>query len=189
MPSSFRRWSSSAELSCASFAANALVPLAQRAVAGLDLALAPVELVELAGQLLFLLDHAALDLLDLLLARARLLLELAARLERRLLGLELGGADAGLALADLGFGLRARLLHGALAVVEDALGASLGVAERAGDGELVPHVADEECEEGDERNQDDQDELDVHCYLQTGDNPGPIRTIRTFANSEKPSKV
>src|SRR3989337_4271173 len=80
-----------------------------------------------------------------------------------------------------------RSLHGALGVVEDAPCACLGVAERAGGRELVPHVADEESQEGDERNQDDQDKLDVHRYLQTGDSPGPNKDDQDLRDSEKPS--
>src|SRR5262249_60188818 len=49
----------------------------------------PLELVELARELFFLREHALLDLLDLALALPRLVLEGAARLERRSLHLEL----------------------------------------------------------------------------------------------------
>jgi len=84
------------------------------------------------------------------LARPRLLLELAAHLECHLLGLELGATDAGLTLAQLGLSVRAPLLHGAATFVEDALGARLGITERARDGELVTQVADEEGEDSDD---------------------------------------
>src|SRR5262249_57307146 len=51
----------------------------------------PLELIQLARELLFLREHALLDLLDLALALPRLVLEGRARLERRLFHLELGG--------------------------------------------------------------------------------------------------
>ena len=131
MPSSLRRCSSSAEPSRASFVPEAPLPLAHAALAVLELRVAPVELVEPAAELLLLLRDAALQLLHLLLAGAALLIELGARLERDLLGLELGAADLrlgvaglGLRLAHLGLGVRARLIDLPLGVVEDALGAA-----------------------------------------------------------------
>src|SRR6266545_4365277 len=156
---------------------HALVPLAEQPVADLELALAPVELLEAAGEQLLLLEDAALDLADLILPRAGLLLELAPHLEGHLLGFELGGARTRLHLAELALAFEAGLLDRALGIVHDALGAALGIPHRAGNGRFVGHVADEERQEGDE-GKESHEELDVHFYLQTGESPGPIRSFR-----------
>src|SRR5437879_10322369 len=60
---------------------------------------AALDLVELAGQLLVLLDDPLLDLLDLALAPAGLLVQLGPGLEGDLPGLELGGLASGVGLA------------------------------------------------------------------------------------------
>jgi len=91
--SSLRRCSSSAELSRVSFSTEEAV-LLQLVVRD-----AALDLVELAGQLLVLLDDPLLDLLDLALAPAGLLVQLGPGLEGDLPGLELGGLASGVGLA------------------------------------------------------------------------------------------
>ncbi len=114
----------------------------------------PVELVEPAGDLLFLLDDPALDLLDLLLPGAALLLQLGAGAEGHLLGLELGPTDLGLGLARLGLGVPGRLVHRALGVLHDAAGAGLGIADGTDRGDLltqIPNQEGEDCYQGEEQ--------------------------------------
>ena len=158
MPSSLRRCSSSAVASRAFLLGHDALPLGHAALAVLRVRLPAIELVEPAGELLLLLQDAPLDPLNLLLAGAALLIELGANPQRMLLGLELaradpglGFADLGLALADLGLGVTRGLIDQALGVLEDPLGARLGVAERARGGELLGEISDEQAEEGSKR--------------------------------------
>ena len=91
--SSLRRCSSSAVASRLSFSVMTRSRSLDAALAVLRVRLPAIELVEPAGELLLLLEDAPLDLLNLLLAGAALLVELGANPQRVLLGLELGRAD------------------------------------------------------------------------------------------------
>src|SRR6266545_4891573 len=168
IPSSFRRCSSSAVLSRASLAATAR-SLGQGALAGLGIRLSPVELVEPSAEMLLLLEDAALDLLDLPLAGAGLLVQLSANLKHQLFGFQLTGADLGLGLPDLGLGLAHRLVDQALGIIEDALGPGLRVTELAGGGKFLSEIADEQGEDSDHWQQPGHS---VHPSLHSGLNPG-----------------
>src|SRR6185295_735031 len=131
------------------------LPLGHAALAVLRVRLPAIELVESAGELLFLLQDATLDALNLLLAGAALLIELGANPQCMLLGLELARADPsfglanlGLAVPDLGLGVTRCLIDQALGILEDPLRSCLGVAERACGGELLGEIPDEQAEEG-----------------------------------------
>src|SRR5262249_2273558 len=128
--------------------------LADRLLAPGDLALLrdrvvepPLELVELARELLFLREHALLDLLDLALALPRLFLEGRTRLERRFLHLELGGLHAVGRFA-LGF------LHDALRLHRSVAGLPLADP-------LVEEEADDEGKDRDDRVGNEPNPL--HC--------------------------
>src|SRR5262249_22170051 len=96
-----------------------------------------IELIQLAGQLLFLAEDPLLDLLELPLAAPRLLFERGARLQRRLARLQLG------ALADA--------IRLALSLRDDLLRGDGGIAEPAIGEPLVQQDTDEEREQADER--------------------------------------
>ena len=154
--------------------AQAPLPIGERAVAALHVALPPVELIEPPAELLLLLDDPALDLLDLPLAGPRLLVQLRPDLQGHLLGLEVGVADPGLGLAHLAVGVGAGLVDQALGVLEDAGGARLGVAERPRGGGAGSEISDEEGEDGDQRQQH-QPRHGNHRSLHPGARPGPDR--------------
>src|SRR5262249_627071 len=98
-----------------------------------------LDVVELAGQLLLLGEDALFDLLDLALAPADLVLELAARLQHDLLGFQVSRAVAR-------FGV-------ALGVADDAGGARARVTELAFADELLEQEPDKE---GDDRDYGEQ---------------------------------
>src|SRR5262249_50521602 len=127
--------------------ADRLRPPAELALLRERLVEPPLELVELARELLFLGEHALLDLLDLALALPRIFLEGRARLERRLLHLELGGLYA-VGRFTLG------LLH-------DALRLRRGVAGLPLADPLVQEKADDESEDRDDRVGNEPNPL--HC--------------------------
>ncbi len=157
------------------FLSETPLPVAQRSLAILEVGVAPVELIQPAADLLLLLGDAALQVLELPLADAGLLVRLGPRLERHLLGLELDGADLGLDLARPGLGLAhlalgvpARLLGQPLGVVHDAGGADLRVGERARRDGAGPVISKEGGEEGDDRHHHHQPGHGVHRSLHPG---------------------
>src|SRR5436309_46432 len=100
---------------------------------------AALDVIELAGELLFLAENPLLDLLDLALAATDLVLELTARLEHDLLGFQLGRAVARLGIA--------------LGVADDARGARTRCTALAFADELLEDEADEEGDDRDNREQ------------------------------------
>jgi hypothetical protein len=153
---------------------EAPLPLPQALFAMMKVLVAPVELVQPAAHLLLLLGDAPLDVLDLLLAGAALLLELGPGAKGHLLGLELGTADLGLGLAGLGLGIARRLVDLRLGLVDDAPRAGLGVADRANGGDLLPEISDQE---GENRHQGEEQQHQIHGSLL----PGIPRRIVMFA--------
>ncbi len=158
---------------------EAPLALAQAPLAILEVGVAPVELIQPAADLLLLLRDAPLQLLQLPLADAGFLVQLGARLQRHLLGLELDAADLGLGVAGPGLGLAhlalgvpARLLGQPLGVVHDAAGAALRVGERAGrDGagsEMSSEISSDGGEESDDRHHHHQPGHGVHRSLHPG---------------------
>jgi hypothetical protein len=110
---------------------------------------AALDLVELAGQLLVLLDDPLLDLLDLALAPAGLLVQLGAGLEGDLPGLELGGLAVGVGLA--------------LGILDDPARPDLGGPDPAVGQDLVEgDPGDEPQAEANRRKQPNR----IHVHLQ-----------------------
>src|SRR5881628_2676716 len=107
------------------------------AVLGGGLGQPPLELVELPGEILLLGEDALLDLLDLALTPARLVLEDSPGLEGGLLGLELGGLATG-------FGVPR-------GVLDESLGAALGIADLALGEPLVEDKPDDEADYPEDR--------------------------------------
>ena len=133
---------------------EATLAVPQALLAILKVMIPPVEELHPAAELLFLLGHPALELLDFLLPGAGFLLQLGPGAQGALLDLELGSANLGLGLARLGLRVAGSLVHVALGVLHDATGARLGIADGADGGDLLTQVSDQEgedCDEGQEQ--------------------------------------
>ncbi len=121
----------------------------------LDVLAAAVQLFEPTGQLLLLLEDAALDLLDFPLALAVLLLRLGPRFEGNLLRLEAG--------------VPFPCLRVPLGLLGKPLGVGAGRSDRSFDDQLLDQVPQDEGEEGD--NGEHPDQGCRHGHLQRGTHP------------------
>src|SRR5205823_13285180 len=106
-----------------------------------------IELVELARELLFLREHALLDLLDLALALPGVVVEDRARFERGFLGLELGSLHAVGRLA--------------LGLVDDALSLGRRAADLSFADPLVQYAAEHQGKDRNDRAGNEPNPL--HC--------------------------